>query len=195
MRAVDCDRECAVTRANRVNPWGQVVESPECGYFLGNRDFGDAWITCSLRYPDGSTGPSSVSYRKLFFMDEATALAAGHRPCGQCRRKDYDVFKRFWAAQSDAPMDPTLRAEFEAAARSSRATRRAEQLPPGAVFEVEGHAYLAWQRVAYRWSPAGYSVAGLTKDFGTVRVLTPPSTEHVLEAGYRPWVHPSVLMP
>ena len=179
---------------NRVDPWGREFESSERGYFMGNRDFGDAWITCSLRHPDGSVGPSSVGYRKLFFLDEATALAASHRPCGQCRRKDYDVFKRLWGAATDAPIDPTLRAEFEAAADASvgRATRRAEQLPPGAMFEVGDQAFLAWQRVAYRWSPGGYSVAGLTKDFGTVRVLTPPSIEHVLEAGYRPWVHPSV---
>ena len=186
-----------VASSNRVNPWGHVIESGERGYFMGNRDFGDAWITCSLRHADGSTGPSSVSYRKLFFLDEATALAAGHRPCGQCRRKDYDVFKRFWGASSDAPMDPTLRAEFDAAANASagHATRRAEQLPPGAMFEVDGKAYLAWQRVAYLWSPGGYTVAGLLKDFGTVPVLTPPSTELVLEAGYRPWVHPSVMRP
>lgn len=76
-----------MTKPNRVNPWGHVIESHERGYFMGNRDYGDAWITCSLRHPDGSTGPSGVSYRKLFFLDEATALAAGHRPCAQCRRK------------------------------------------------------------------------------------------------------------
>ena len=180
---------------NRVDPWGRIFESSERGYFMGNRDYGDAWITCSLRHPDGSVGPSSVSYRKLFFLDEATALAAGHRPCGQCRRKDYDVFKRFWGAATDAAMDPTLRSEFEAAADVGvgRATRRAEQLPSGAMFEVGDQAFLAWQRVAYLWTPGGYGVAGLTKDFGTVRVLTPPSTELVLEAGYRPWVHPSVM--
>jgi hypothetical protein len=63
------------------------------------------------------------------------------------------------------------------------------------MFEAEGKAYLAWQRVAYLWSPGGYTAAGLTKDFGKVQVLTPPSTETVLEAGYRPWVHPSVLVP
>ena len=70
-----------------VDPWGRIFESDQRGYFMGNRDFGQAWITCSLRHPDGSVGPSEVSYRKLFFLDEATALAASHRPCGQCRRK------------------------------------------------------------------------------------------------------------
>ena len=60
------------------------------------------------------------------------------------------------------------------------------------MFAVDGKAYLAWQRVAYLWSPGGYTSAGLLKEFGT---LTPPSTERVLEAGYRPWVHPSVWRP
>jgi hypothetical protein len=161
---------------------------------MGNRDFGDAWIACSLRPPDGSTESGEVSYFKLFFLDEATALAASHRPCAQCRRKDYEVFKRLWGASSAGAMDAKLREEFAAAADASRvhSTRRAEQLPPGAMFAVGSQAYLAWQRVAYRWSAGGYTVAGLTKDFGKVRVLTPPSIERVLEAGYRPWVHPTV---
>ena len=181
---------------NRVDPWGRIFESSERGYFMGNRDFGDAWIACSLRHPDGSTGPGSVSYTKLFFLDEATALAAGHRPCGQCRRKDYDLFKRLWEASVDT-IDRALRAEMraQASADAGYATRRADQLPPGAMFTVKDRAYLAWQRVAYLWSPGGYSVADLTKDFGKVQVLTPPATERVLEAGYRPWVHPSVMRP
>jgi hypothetical protein len=191
---VEWNQESDVASKSRVDPWGREFESSERGYFMGNRDFGDAWITGSLRHPDGSVGPGNVGHKRLFFLDEATALAASHRPCGQCRRKDYDVFKRLWAAASDAAMDPTLRAEFEAAADAGigRATRRAEQLPPGALLEVDGDAYLAWQRMAYRWSAGGYRAARLLKDFGTVRVLTSPSTEHVLEAGYRPWVHPSV---
>ena len=182
---------------NRVDPWGRIFESSARGYFMGNRDFDDAWIACSLRHPDGSAGPSSVSYTKLFFLDEVTALAAGHRPCGQCRRKDYELFKRLFSAASVEQIDRALRAEMkaQAIADAGYATRRADQLPPGAVFAVNDRAYLAWQRVAYLWSPDGYTAAGLTRDFGKVQVLTPPSTERVLEAGYRPWVHPSVLRP
>jgi hypothetical protein len=179
---------------NRVDPRGQLFESAARGYLMGNRDFGDAWITCSLRHPDGSTGTSDVSYFKLFFLDEPTALAASHRPCAMCRRKDYELFKRLWGAASAESMDAALRAEFEAQSggKIGHASRRAEQLPAGAMFAADGNAYLAWQRVAYLWSPAGYTLARLTKDFGKVQVLTPPSIERVLEAGYRPWVHPSV---
>src|SRR5262245_58656994 len=103
-----------MTSQNRVDPWGRIFDSKAHGYFMGNRDFGDAWITCSLRHPDGSEGPLSVSYIKLFFLDEASALATGHRPCALCRRKDYEIFKRLWAS-SDTPIDKTLRAETRAA--------------------------------------------------------------------------------
>jgi hypothetical protein len=72
---------------------------------------------------------------------------------------------------------------------------RADRLPSGAMFEIDDEAYLAWQRLCYRWSPSGYVGAGLLQPLGKVKVLTPPSTVAVLEAGYRPWVHPSVLRP
>ena len=180
---------------NRVDPWGRLFATAERGYFMGNRSDSKAWIACSLRDPDGAATSEPVEYTKLFFLDEATALSAGHRPCGQCRRKDYEIFKRFWETVASGPLDPTLRAEFDAARDPAvgYATRRAEQLPPGAMFAVDDQAYVAWQRLAFLWSPGGYTAAGLLKDFGKVQVLTPPSTELVLEAGYRPWVHPSVL--
>jgi hypothetical protein len=68
---------------NRIDPWGRVFETNERGSH-GQRDFGDAWIACSLRHSDGSTDPSAVGYFKLFFLDEPTALGAGHRSCAQC---------------------------------------------------------------------------------------------------------------
>jgi len=187
--------EANVTSENRVNPWGRTFATDEHGYFMGNRSDPKAWITCSLRDPDAAAVTAPVEYQKLFFLDEATALAAGHRPCGQCRRKDYATFKRFWETVSKQPMDQALRNEFSAGRdpEVGYSTRRAEQLPPGAMFEKDGKAYLAWQRLAFLWSPGGYTVAGLLKDFGKVAVLTPTTTELVLEAGYRPWVHPSVL--
>jgi hypothetical protein len=178
---------------NRVDPWGRLFETKERGYLMGNRDFGDAWIACSLRHPDGTTGPSAAGYFKVFFLDEPTALAAGHRPCAMCRRKDYELYKRLVKAASVEQIDRALRDETGSV--RVHATLRADQLPAGAMFEVDGKAFLAWQRVAYLWAPGGYTRAGLTKDFDRARVLTPPSTLRVLEAGYRPWVHPSVLVP
>ena len=178
---------------NRVNPKGEIFTSAERGFFMGNRDSGKAWITCSLRDPDGAATSAPVGYRKLFFLDEATALAAGHRPCGQCRTRDYRAFVGFWKAGADTPMDATLRKELAEHAAGRYQSTRADRLPSGAMFEIDGEAYLAWQRLAFQWSPGGYSMAGLLKEFGKVRVLAPPSTVAVLERGYRPWVHPSVL--
>lgn len=181
---------------NRVDPQGRIFETKERGYLMGNRDSGDAWIACSLRHPDGTTGPSNVGYFKLFFLDEPTALAAGHRPCAQCRKQDYEVFKRMFGVSSYTEMDRVLRSEGAAlSAGEGRVMRNADQLPPGAIFEVDGRACLAWQRVAYLWSAGGYERVSLTREFGRVRVLTPPSTLRVLEVGYRPWVHPSVMAP
>jgi methylphosphotriester-DNA--protein-cysteine methyltransferase len=88
---------------------------------MGNRDFGDAWIACSLRHPDGSTGASAVKYTKLFFLDEPTALAAGHRPCAMCRRKDYERFKRLANADSVEQIDQALRHETGPARVHARA--------------------------------------------------------------------------
>ena len=178
---------------NRVDPWGRKFATKERGYFMGNRSDSKAWITCSLRDPDGAATSEPVGYQKLFFLDEATALAAGHRPCGQCRTRDYRAFVDFWKVGADTPMDATLRRETAAQAAGHCAMIRADRLPAGAMFEFAGEAYLAWHRLAFRWSAGGYSVEGLLKDFGKVRVLTPPSTVAVLERGYRPWVHPSVL--
>ena len=176
---------------NRVDPWGRVFATAERGYFMGNRD--KASITCSLRDPDGAVTSESVKYRKLFFLDEATALAAGHRPCSYCRPRDYKLFLRLFEAGDSDDMDKVLDRERADRDAAQHETALAEKLPPGAMFEVAGEAFLAWQRLAFRWSAGGYSVAGLLKEFGKVKVLTPPSTVAVLERGYRPWVHPSVL--
>jgi hypothetical protein len=186
-------KEAEMVSENRVNPWGRVFATAERGYFMGNRSDPKAWITCSLRDPDGAAASEPVRYQKLFFLDEATALAAGHRPCGQCRTRDYRAFVDFWKVGADTPMDATLRKEMAEQAAGRFQSIRAERLPAGTMFEVEGEAYLAWQRLAFHWSSAGYSVAGLLKERGKVKVLTPPSTVAVLERGYRPWVHPSVL--
>lgn len=182
-----------MTSENRVNPWGRVFATAERGYFMGNRSDSKAWITCTLRDPDGEASSEPVGYLKLFFLDKATALAAGHRPCGQCRTRDYRAFVDCWKVGANTPMDATLRKETSEQAAGRHQSFRADRLPAGAMFEVDGQAYLAWQRLAFQWLPGGYSVAGLLKEFGKVKVLTPPSTVAVLERGYRPWVHPSVL--
>ena len=178
---------------NRVNPWGRVFESAERGYFMGNRDFGNAWITCLLRDPDGEADPEPVEYTKLFFLDEATALAAGHRPCHRCRPRDYALFLKLLNADGSKALDAVLKRERGERESHPRRTALAAKLPAGAMFTVGDDAFLAWHRLAFRWSPGGYEPEGAVKDRGRVQLLTLPSTLRALDAGYRPWVHPSVL--
>ena len=182
-----------MSSGNRVDPWGRKFATKERGYFMGNQGSKKAWITCWLRDPDAASVIEPVTYDKLFFLDEATALAAGHRPCWRCRPKDYGLFLSLFRAEDKDEMDAVLGRERAARDEGKLYETVAEKLPAGAMFEVAGEAYLAWQRLAFRWSAGGYSIAGLLKEFGKVRVLTPPSTVAVLERGYRPWVHPSVL--
>ena len=120
---------------NRVNPWGRDFATPERGYFMGNRKYGPH-ITCSLRDPDAAAVIEPVEYEKLFFLDEATALSAGHRPCGRCRTKDYRTFVGFWKLGTDTPMDATLRKEMAEHAAGRYQSLRATQLPAGAMFEL-----------------------------------------------------------
>ena len=89
---------------NRVDPWGRDFATAERGYFMGNRKYGPH-ITCSLRDPDAAAVPDLGDYPKLFFLDEATALSAGHRPCHRCRRRDYQLFLRLFGAEDSDEMD------------------------------------------------------------------------------------------
>ena len=200
-------------RRNRVNPFGEIVSVPDRGLFMGNRGrlhrpdgtlsrsfAGRHWIICQLQYKDEKRAVMTRGYTELFFLDEATALAAGHRPCQRCWPAAYKAFRQAWlAANPDLPglplrdaMDDPLHAE-----RTAGALRRAAlgELPDGA-FVVRSRddrtAWLLWQGRLHRWTPGGYSGVAAADVGEMVQVLTPASTVAVLRAGYRPVVHPSV---
>jgi hypothetical protein len=122
------------------------------------------------------------AYTELFFLDEATALSAGHRPCAECRRPNYDSFLRLF---------PGKRANAEALDRvlaSQRLRPYPEDfgaLPDGAMFEIEGAAFLKWRGKAFAWSHTPIPE-------GQVEVLTPEGTVEAIAKGYKPIVHPSV---
>lgn len=204
---------------NRVTPFAEIVAVPERGTFMGNRGRihneqrtlkrrhwdRKAWITCVLAFKGRHRelmAPSS--YTELFFLDEATALAAGHRPCAECRRVDAKRFKTLWLDANGAllqgkagtlsNMDVILHAE-----RINRdGTQRQWEAPladlaDGVVVCVDDPraAFLLLQGYLYRWSPAGYVERSAVLPGQTVTVLTPPSVTRVLAAGYRPVVHQS----
>jgi hypothetical protein len=201
-------------RQNRVTPRGDLVAVPDRGMFWGNRGVlhdaggrlvrysrGRAWAICVLEYKGRRrTQWAPGRLTELFFLDEATGLAAGHRPCGECRYRDYQAFKRAWAtAQGGGGPDvQTIDARLHddrLAGPGIRRTYRAPLagIPDGAMVEVDGTAWLVLGGGLLAWTPGGYRdrrTAG--PGTGTeVTVITPAATVAVLAAGYRPVLHPS----
>lgn len=196
---------------NRVTPFGELVAVPERGMFMGNRGLlhddtqtivrfnqGRRWIICLTAFKDRRRPLTSPGlYTELFFLDEATALAAGHRPCMECRRPDALAFRRAWAqaarrdpAISFTDLDRELHEERLAGPGVMR--RRPADcagLPDGAMVAVGGDAFLVHGGELARWSPAGYSNP---QPFGGIaEVLTPRSIVGAIAAGYAPALHPS----
>ena len=154
------------------------------------------WICCVLSFKGRQRDVWGRYYTELFFLDEVTALAAGHRPCFECRRAAANSFAEKWAQQkgSDFPyvdeMDRVLQAE-----RVNGRTKRTHAmmfgtLPEGAVVAVDDVPHAVRGSRLLRWSDAGYSEK-IARPRGTATVLTPPSIVAVLAAGYRPQWHPS----
>ena len=205
---------------NRVTPFGEIVAVPERGSFMGNRGRihnaqrklktrhwdRKAWITCLLQFKGRHRQVMAPStYTELFFLDEATAFAAGHRPCGECRRSDAKRFKNLWLEANGALLQgkSATMANMDAILHSERIGRNGMQrqwqarlceLPDGAVVLVDGAraAFLLQQGALYLWSPAGYVERRTIPSGRTVTTLTPPSVTRVLAAGYLPVVHQSV---
>lgn len=198
---------------NRVTPFGEIVAVHERGLFTGNRGIlhdpatrtllrrrwtNRAWIICLCSFKGWHrVVMGGRSWTELFFLDEATALAAGHRPCFLCRRADAEAFRTAWAAGNGGgrPRAP----EMDAVLHRERLSRRKKRmhplqapvamLPDGATIAVEGESYVIVGGRPLRWSFAGY--APVTYPLGSAMLLTPPSTVRALAAGYRPLLHPS----
>ncbi len=205
-------------RQNRVTPFGAIIATPARGRLMGNRGcLHDAagqirrpfqlkrWIICVLEFKGRRRAVMTPGqYTELFFLDEATALAAGHRPCAECQRERFNVFRAIWAkanpalAGSPRPAAPRLdealhRERLTPAGRQQTHPARLNELPDGtfvALAEAAGAA-LVWQGQLWPWSPFGYNGPALPLSSATVTVLTPPSIVRTLAAGYRPGVHPS----
>lgn len=206
---------------NRVNPEGEIVATTHRGLMMGNR--GGAfhlpdktlsprrwatrqWIACVLKFKDRHREVMQPNrYTELFFLDEATALAAGHRPCFECRRADADRFAELWARthgdaeRARAPvMDDQLHAErVDRDRRKITFCARRADIPSGAFIRYArdgsgAQAYLVVGHNLLAWEPSGYSTLVLPSTISEeVEVLTPRSIVAVLSAGYRPMLHPS----
>jgi len=198
---------------NRVTPSGDIMAVSDRGLFTGNRGIihdpatktllrkrwsNPAWLTCVCEFRGRRRKVmGGRSWTELFFLDEATALSAGHRPCFYCRRDDANRFRAAWEQGNGlvnlhAPdIDAVLHRERLAGGgkRVHALPMRWDKLPDGAMLQSGGESYLIAQGRALQWSFAGYSAAGTAiKD---AMLLTPPSTLRALSAGYRPVLHPS----
>jgi len=189
---------------NRVTPLGELIATPERGLVYGNRgrlhdEHGvvrkqwqvKRWISCRLEFRGRhrAGGPMAPSrYTGLFFLDEATALAAGHRPCAECRNADYKSFLALTGASSAGELDEMLYAE-----RGRLHESAVEDLPEGAFVLVESEPWLVLDSELLRWTPGGYSERR-PRFSGRVELVTPPTSVHVLASGWRgslPLIHPS----
>lgn len=153
-----------------------------------------AWITCVLEFR-GRRRPIAQphTWTELFFLDEAVALAAGHRPCAYCRRPDYTRFRALFPGHPKAAeMDQLLHAERLDGRSKRRQPVRMQDLPDGAFIELDGTPHLIWGSSLRPFSASGYLPA-IARPGGSATVLTPQSLLAVLRGGYRPMVHHSLL--
>jgi hypothetical protein len=188
------------------------VADPARGLFTGNRGiiaFDDAgrlgtsrwthrhWIICTLTHPRGRYhGPRPArGWTPLFFLDEAVALAAGHRPCAYCRPVAYGAWKAAWAAAQGAAGHDAM----DGALHAARVTRDRQQvrheaeagsLPMGAFVLWQGQPHLVTASGLRRFTPTGYAPP-VARHETRLTVLTPAPTLSVLRAGYGPALHPS----
>jgi len=198
-----------VPRQNRVTPLGELIAVPERGLVYGNRgclhdDEGRIgrrwatrrWIACRLEFRGWHREPlmQPGKFTELFFLDEATAFAAGHRPCALCRREDYLRFGEIWAelhpgqAGADA-IDSQLHKERLAGPREMQLA----ELTDGAFVLEDGKPWLVLGEELVRWTPAGYAERKPRPSYAPS--ITPSSLVDVLRRGWEgavPLLHPSV---
>jgi hypothetical protein len=203
-------------RQNRVTPQGELIADPARGLVYGNRGClhddrgrirrrydGKRWIACRLRFRGWQRSPlmQPGRFTELFFLDEATALAAGHRPCALCRRADFDRFARLWlelhpGQRGADAIDAQLHAErADPATRRQRLHRAPARALPDLCFVLnDGAPWLVLGEGLLRWTAAGYTESAPRPAGGDLDMLTPPSLAAVLARGWNgvvPLLHPS----
>jgi hypothetical protein len=197
---------------NRVDPFGRLLADPARGTLMGNRGgrlhdpvtkelgrrrwMSKVWISCLTDFRGRHREVWGDSYTELFFCDEVTAFAAGHRPCFECRRVDHIAYREALRAAGlpvvkAADMDALLHRERLAA----RPLVRTDDLPDGTMISLDGgDAFALRGDRALPWSLAGYG-APRQRPTGEALLLTPPTSVAALAAGYRPEWHQSAWHP
>lgn len=205
-----------MSRQNRVDPAGNIICTPERGTLMGNRgvlhvngkifrnSMYNGWKICLLDYEGNHREVMTEgSYTELFFLDEAVAFSAGHRPCFECRRERFYQFRSCWIstnARLYKMIDPTM-AEIDRVLHKERITRSGKKITykdyalnvaRGAFIELDGKYYLKWRNQFLEWSAAGYVSAITLPNNQPVTVLTPKSIARMFQSGFVPCVHDSI---
>jgi len=196
---------------NRVDPQGNIIKTSARGSWLGNRGqlHGDtktilrpfklkAWLICVLEFKGRHRKVMAPNlYTELFFFDEATAFAAGHRPCFECRRDDANRFKAAWLKGNPeygfdhkvliGKIDEIIHQE-RIDKKGSKVTFEAaiEDLPDGVFIQINAEPYLFADRIIRHWTPFGYEQGAPLQVSAKVTVLTPKSVVNAFCSGYRP---------
>jgi hypothetical protein len=202
---------------NRVDPYGAIFRSPARGTLMGNRGGalhnhareivrqfnGQRWIACVLEFKGRRRSVMTPGrYTELFFLDEAVAFAAGHRPCAECRRERFNAFKNAWERSNEAdPREPIRAPEIDAELHRTRVDSRKRKvtykaalnsLPNGCFVQIDGAAYLVWDDALFLWTPERYTRKDCRPGRLTVTVLTPQPIVQCFRQGYEPETHDSL---
>ncbi|MCP9751225.1 hypothetical protein [Ferruginibacter sp. HRS2-29] len=198
---------------NRVTPLGDIIRTNARGAWMGNRGLIHnkqqeinrsfrlkAWIICLLKFKDRHRPVMAPGqYTELFFLDEATAFAAGHRPCAECRREDFIKFKSFWVKANAGysfdmktpvgKIDEIIHQERISEDGSKKTSKiAAGDIPDGTFILQDNNPYLVWNKKMYRWSPEGYGKAIPLPATKEITALTPGSIIKAFREGYLPQI-------
>lgn len=200
---------------NRVLPNGKIIASDYRGTLMGNRGLlhnelkqltrsfrRKEWVTCALTFKDRKRQLMAPgAYTELFFLDEVTALAAGHRPCAECRRERFNEFKQAWQKVCSKSADSKIKVaeidnilhEQRLASNGSNASWQADltELPVGTIIEHDGSFYAVHTHGLLPWSLDGYGKPVNDIKMDEVAVVTPQAIVAVLAAGFTPAFHDS----
>ena len=208
-------------RQNRVTPLGDIISTTARGNFMGNRGClhdndqnirrlyqSRRWIICQLNFK-GRRQPIMAPrhYTQLFFLDEATALAAGHRPCAECMRSRFNTFCSLWVQaqpglagglKPSVDVIDTILHQERITATKQKVTypEQIDHLPDGSFITLEqgGQPYLVLKDTLFAWSPEGYHQRITRPIDQIVQVLTPRSVVNTLAHGYQTTIHPAAFV-
>ncbi len=202
---------------NRVNPKGELKAVGSRGQFLGNRgiihnDIKEiisthkikGWVTCRLEFKGRKRELMAKGrYTELFFLDEATAFSAGHRPCAECRRERYNEFKEKWMEANNhlLPIDSKKISDIDKIIHQDRIDKKQkvvfeetmDALPDGTMIQINSLEYIIWNGKIFKWSFEGYEKTHIDITSDPVAVLTPKSYVKMFKKGFIPTVHNSLL--